>query len=133
LLKVSGSYWAACTLHAGVELDYFSVIGDARMTSTQIAEKLRADPRAVKMLLNALEPEGIVAIHEFVLDNTMDRLFYPALFSLNTLLGTDQGQTFSELQITAMLAENDVGDIRRLPLGGPTDPSILVGKKLVRV
>ena len=43
LLKISGSYWAACTLHAGVELDLFSVIGDGGLTCEQVAEGLGAD------------------------------------------------------------------------------------------
>ncbi|MCD4805878.1 MAG: hypothetical protein K8R07_09435 [Desulfobacterales bacterium] len=28
LLEISGNYWKACTLHAGVKLDLFTVIGD---------------------------------------------------------------------------------------------------------
>jgi hypothetical protein len=56
----------------------------------------------------------------------------PALFSLNMLLGTARGQSYSEEQITAMPADIGVGDIRRLPLMGPTESSIIAGKKLVR-
>ena len=63
----------------------------------------------------------------------MDGPLFPALFSLNMLLGTAHGQCYSEEQITDMLSANGVGDIRRLPYRGLTESSIIVGKKLARV
>ena len=39
LLETAGSYWEACTLHAGVVLDLFSAIGDGELTGEQVAEK----------------------------------------------------------------------------------------------
>jgi predicted O-methyltransferase YrrM len=86
----------------------------------------------VQKAVRALAPGGLIAIQEFVLENTMDGPLHPALFSLNMLLGTARGQSYSEEQIIGMLADNDVGDIRRTPLMGPTESSIIVGKKLVR-
>jgi hypothetical protein len=54
LLQVSGFYWKTCTLHAGVKLDLFTVLGDKKHTCEEIADKINADPRALAMLLNAL-------------------------------------------------------------------------------
>ena len=54
LLKLSGSYWATCTLHAGVKLDLFSHLADGPRTSTQLSEKLSLNARGLTMLLNAL-------------------------------------------------------------------------------
>jgi predicted O-methyltransferase YrrM len=54
LLQTSGSYWQACTLHAGVKLDLFSIIGRAPKTVAQTADELKADERGVRMLLDAL-------------------------------------------------------------------------------
>ena len=33
LLQMSGSYWSACTLHAGVKLDLFTALHDAPATA----------------------------------------------------------------------------------------------------
>ena len=54
LLKTSGSYWETCALHAGVKLDVFTLIGDRHLSSENVTEKLDADERGVKMLLDAL-------------------------------------------------------------------------------
>ena len=60
LLEISGNYWKACTLHAGVKLDLFTVIGDEQVTSENIAQRLEADKRGVAMLLNALTAMGLL-------------------------------------------------------------------------
>jgi hypothetical protein len=54
LLQISGFYWKTCTLHAGVKLDLFTVLGDNKHTCEEIADKINAEPRALAMLLNAL-------------------------------------------------------------------------------
>ena len=54
LLEMSGSYWQTCTLHAGVKLDIFTIIGSAALSSDEISEKLKVDSRGLAMLLNAL-------------------------------------------------------------------------------
>ena len=81
----------------------------------------------VKKAAAALEPGGLIMVHEFILDNTMDGPLFPALFSLNMLLGTDGGQSYSEAQLTGMLANAGVKEIRRLPFRGPNDSGIIVG------
>lgn len=54
LLQVSGGYWQACTLHAGVKLDLFSILSRTPKTAVQMADELKADTRGLKMLLDAL-------------------------------------------------------------------------------
>jgi predicted O-methyltransferase YrrM len=54
LLQVSGSYWRACTLHAGVKLDIFSILSRAPKTAAQMGDELKADMRGLQMLLDAL-------------------------------------------------------------------------------
>jgi predicted O-methyltransferase YrrM len=83
--------------------------------------------RMIRKTVDALEPGGLIIIHDFILENTMDAPVFPALFSLNMLLGTSEGQSYSEEQITAMLADADVKEIRRLPFRGPNDSGIIVG------
>jgi hypothetical protein len=66
-------------------------------------------------------------IHEFILNNDMASPLFPTLFSINMLVGTDDGQAYSEEQLMAMLERNGVGDIRRLPINGPTPTGIVCG------
>jgi len=77
--------------------------------------------------VSALNPGGLIMIHEFILNNSMDGPLFPALFSLNMLLGTSGGQSYSEKQLTAMLSDAGVGDIQRIYFDSPNDSGILTG------
>ncbi len=81
----------------------------------------------IQKAVSAIEPGGMIIIHDFILNNTMDGPLFPALFSLNMLLGTPDGQSYSENQITGMLSGSGVKDIRRLPVKGPNDSGIITG------
>ncbi|MFC1889723.1 methyltransferase [Thermodesulfobacteriota bacterium] len=76
---------------------------------------------------SALKPGGLIIVHEFILKDTMDGPLFPALFSLNMLLGTKEGQSYSEKQITGMLTEAGVGEIRRIPFESPNDSGLIIG------
>ncbi|SNB45663.1 methyltransferase [Geobacter sp. DSM 9736] len=54
LLQLSGSYWSACALHAGVKLDVFTKLAGKRQTANELAILLACDPRGTAMLLDAL-------------------------------------------------------------------------------
>jgi hypothetical protein len=54
LLQLSGGYWSACALHAGVKLDVFTPLADRPLTAQELAGVLKADVRGLTMLLNAL-------------------------------------------------------------------------------
>lgn len=75
----------------------------------------------------ALAPGGMILIHEFILDDTMDSPLLPALFSLNMLVGTDGGRSYGEGEIRAMLAAAGFRDIRRLAFRSRSDSGILTG------
>ena len=83
--------------------------------------------RIIQKTVSALEPGGMIIVHDFILNNTMDGPLFPALFSLNMFLGTPDGQSYSEKQITHMLVRAGVKEIQRLPFQGPNDSGILVG------
>ena len=83
--------------------------------------------KIVKKTAAALEPGGIMIIHEFILDNSMDGPLFPALFSLNMLLWTDSGQAYSEQQLMEMLADAGAKDIQRLEVQTPNDSSVITG------
>jgi hypothetical protein len=84
--------------------------------------------RIIEKTVSALEPGGMIIIHDFILNNTMDGPLFPALFSLNMFLGTSEGQSYSEKQIINMLARAGVKEIQRLSFQGPTDSGIITGK-----
>ena len=70
LLEVSGSYWHACTLHAGVKLDLFSRIEAGDNTAEDIAGGLGYDVRGVTVLLDALAAMGLIIKAEARYSNT---------------------------------------------------------------
>jgi precorrin-6B methylase 2 len=80
----------------------------------------------IQKAIAALETGGIIIIHEFILNNSMDGPLFPALFSLNMLLGTD-GQAYSEQQLMDMLADAGAKDIQRLEVQTPNDSGIITG------
>ena len=85
--------------------------------------------KIVAKAANALTLNGLIFIHEFILNNEMDGPLFPALFSLNMLIGTPKGQSYSEQQLRQMLEEAGVRSIERIPYQGPTQSGILKGTK----
>jgi SAM-dependent methyltransferase len=83
--------------------------------------------RIIRKAAAALESGGVIMVQEFILDDTRDRPLFPALFSLNMLLGTESGKAYSEGEIREMLAEAGFTNIRRLDYRGPTDSGIICG------
>jgi hypothetical protein len=69
----------------------------------------------------------MILIHDFILNESMDGPLFPTLFSLNMLLGTPNGQSYSDQQITDMLSEAGVGDTRRIFFESPNDSGIIEG------
>jgi len=88
-------------------------------------------PEACQNIINktasALISGGLIIVHDFILNNTMDGPLFPALFSLNMLLGTSAGQAYSEEQIMSMLSTAGAKDLRRIPTKTPNDSGIIVG------
>ena len=89
-------------------------------------------PDACRMIIQkavgVLKPGGMIIIHDFILNNSMDGPLFPALFSLNMLLGTDSGQSYSEEQIIDMMSEAGIKDTRRIAVQSPNDSAIILRK-----
>ena len=81
----------------------------------------------LKKAVAALEPGGLILVQEFILEDTMVAPLFPALFSLNMLLGTPDGQAYSQGELFAMLAAAGAGEIRRLPIDLPNGAGIIAG------
>lgn len=75
----------------------------------------------------ALEPGGILMVQEFILDNDMDGPLFPALFSLNMLLGTKQGRSYSQGELEEMMSVAGLVSIRRLELTLPNGAGVMAG------
>jgi len=83
----------------------------------------------IEKAVAALEPGGLLLVHEFILDDTFDTPLFAAIFSLNMLVNTDSGQSYSEGQIIGMLKKAGLEDIHRLPFKGPNESGIICGKR----
>lgn len=74
---------------------------------------------------NALEPGGMVVIHEFIMNDDRSGPAFPALFSLNMLVATGDGRAYTKKEISQMLEKSGFKDIRRLPWEGPTQSGLI--------
>ncbi len=83
----------------------------------------------IEKVKEALTPGGMILIQEFILDDTLDGPLFPALFSLNMLLGTGSGQAYSWGQLEDMLATAGFQDLRRLSLQLPNGAGVLAAVK----
>jgi hypothetical protein len=90
-------------------------------------------PEACAALLSktvaALMPGAVLLVQEFILNDAKDGPQFPALFSLNMLLGTDTGQSYAQGELIAMLTEAGLSNVRRLEIELPNGAGILMGRK----
>jgi len=109
--KIGGAYdvaWLSHILHAEGENDCKKII---------------------QKTLSVMEPGGLILVHDFILDDSHDNPLFPALFGLNMLINTPQGQSYTEAQIRDMFSAAGVQDIKRIPYRGPNDAGIICGTK----
>ncbi len=78
----------------------------------------------------ALEPGGMILVQEFILDDSLAAPLFPALFSLNMLLGTADGQAYSEGELLTLLSGAGFRNLRRLPLDLPNGAGVIEGRVL---
>jgi len=77
--------------------------------------------------VSALAPGGVLMIHDFILNDTFDGPLFPAIFSLNMLVNTEKGRSYSDGQIRELMTTAGLGQIKRLPFEGPNASGILSG------
>lgn len=85
--------------------------------------------RMLRKAAAALEPGGILLVQEFILNDAKDGPLFPALFSLNMLVGTADGRSYSESELAQMMTEAGLSDVRRLPAELPNGAGIMMGVK----
>jgi len=84
--------------------------------------------RVVAHAVSALKPGGLVFIHEFILNNDKTGPLFPALFSINMLLGTSGGRAYSEQELLTLLEKNGVVDVKRLDVKAAVTSGIVCGR-----
>jgi hypothetical protein len=77
-----------------------------------------------------LVPGGLMLIHDFILNDDKDGPEFPALFSLNMLVGTENGRAYSELEITSLMDSCGLVKLTRHNLQLSNESSILSGVKV---
>jgi len=80
----------------------------------------------IEKTVHALTPGGLILIHDFFLNDSMDGPLFPALFSMNMLLN-NHGRSYSEKEVGAMMQQAGVRDIHRLQFQAPNESAILCG------
>ncbi|MBC7963042.1 MAG: SAM-dependent methyltransferase [Steroidobacteraceae bacterium] len=89
------------------------------------------DPTGAAIMLRkgvqAVVPGGLVIVQEFILDDNHAAPPFPTLFSLNMLLGTQGGQSYSQGELSDMMTQSGVRNILRLPLKLPNGAGIMMG------
>ncbi len=71
----------------------------------------------VELAAAALAPGGRMFIQEFILDNQRTSPLFPALFSLNMLVNTDSGQSYSQGELAGFMTAAGLSQVEPL---GPT-------------
>jgi predicted O-methyltransferase YrrM len=74
---------------------------------------------------SALAPNGRLVVQDFILNPDKARPLHAALFSLNMLVSTDAGASYSELEYTNWMKAAGFTEVCRINLPGPS--SLIVG------
>ena len=85
--------------------------------------------KIIQKTMSVMEPGGLMLVHDFILDDSQDSPLFPALFGLNMLINTPQGQSYSGAQIRDMLSAAGLKDVKRISYRGPNDAGIICGTK----
>lgn len=124
---------------AGVESRVTTRAGDLRSDTfgngydlalvSAICHMLSADENRdlLKRCFAALRSGGRVVVQDFILNPAKTAPKAGALFSLNMLVGTQKGASYSEDEYRAWMSEAGFQDVNRIRLVGPTN--LMVGSK----
>ncbi|MBC8208935.1 MAG: SAM-dependent methyltransferase [Desulfobulbaceae bacterium] len=82
----------------------------------------------VERAVAALNPGGQIMIHDFILADDRTSPEFAALFSLNMLVGTKAGKSYTEGELRDMLRAAGARNIVHQPLQGPSDSGILTAE-----
>jgi len=84
--------------------------------------------KILKKCWDSLIENGIVAIQEFVLNRAKTQPIFGTLFSLNMLMGTHKGSSYSEVEMKEWLRDAGFKNIKRFNPG--MESGLIIGYKL---
>ncbi|MCL2789242.1 MAG: acetylserotonin O-methyltransferase [Desulfobulbus sp.] len=106
--------------------DGFDVIWISHLLHSEGPEQCEA---IVAKAAQALADDGMLFIQEFILDNTRTSPLHPTLFSLNMLVGTLEGQAYTEAELSGMMRRAGLRDVHRVAVALPNGGGILAAKR----
>jgi cyclopropane fatty-acyl-phospholipid synthase-like methyltransferase len=98
----------------GENYDLVIILGICHMFSPEENRQL------FQRAYGALAPKGRLVIQDFILEPNKTAPRAAALFSLNMLVGTRAGASYSEPEYAAWMREAGFSDVRRVRLPGPS-------------
>jgi hypothetical protein len=90
-------------------------------------ESFDACVKILKKVALVMQPGSKIYVHDFILDNEFDGPIFSAVFSLNMLVNTQHGQSYSENEIFKMFHQVGLRDTMRLSFRGDNDSGIICG------
>ncbi len=84
--------------------------------------------KILKKCWDSLLKKGIVAIQEFVLNSAKTQPLFGTLFSLNMLMGTHKGSSYSYVEMKEWLKDVGFKNVKRVNLD--LDSSLIIGYKM---
>lgn len=116
---VAGDY-NADSLGSGFDLIFLSAI----VHSNSFAKSKKLIVKCV----NALNPGGQVVVQDFIMDEDRTSPSFGALFSLNMLVATEEGDTYTESQVRSWMKDAGLSEIKRKDT--EFDTALIIGKKI---
>ena len=90
--------------------------------------KAADNQKILKKCWDSLMKKGIVVVQEFILDRAETMPLFGTLFSLNMLMGTHQGSSYSAVEMKEWLKKSGFKNIKRIALS--MDSELIIGYKL---
>ena len=88
----------------------------------------KENQKILKKCWDSLIKDGIVVIQEFILNPSKTMPPFGTLFSLNMLMGTQGGSSYSAVEMNEWLKKAGFKNLKRIDLG--MDSGLIIGKKI---
>jgi predicted O-methyltransferase YrrM len=77
--------------------------------------------------VKAMQPGGMILVHDFILDDSKDGPEFAALFAINMLVNNPCGRSYSRREIADMMQSAGIRNVSQHPFRGPNDSAIMYG------
>lgn len=91
------------------------------------SNSIEACQKIINKTVAQLSSGGMLLIHEFILEDSMDKPEFPALFSLNMLINNGVGRSYGRAELEQMMTNAGLTQIKQLRFESPNDSSIILG------